>query len=245
MLFALDTSTNWASIALLDESRIIHSRAWEIGQQHSVQIFAAIADMLAASGVAIADISAIGVAQGPGSFNGVRVGVTLAKTLALVQQIPVVGISTLAAIGRIAAEQLPPKTRILTVLEAGRDELYAIWYDQEWYDTTIAEHAAVMIGRVEDIAKTAPPEQLIVVCGEIAPLHYDRFQAIFGDRIQLLAPDAVRERARGVALLAAQAFALQAPNAYLTLEPHYIRHPNITMSKRHPPPMLESEGNSL
>ena len=78
--------------------------------------------MLAEAGASYADLRRIGVAAGPGSFTGIRVGVAAARGLALALDIPAVGIDTLEA---LAAPHLAGERPVLCVLDARRGELYA------------------------------------------------------------------------------------------------------------------------
>src|SRR6185437_5229381 len=138
MLLAIDTSTSLASLALLDGFTVHASHQWNVGQRHSVEIFNALDQLLNPLGEdTVSDISAIAVATGPGSFNGTRVAVTVAKTLAFVWQVPLVGVPTLHGIAQAYVNSrdavadggvlngtllMAQHASVLALLEAGRDE---------------------------------------------------------------------------------------------------------------------------
>src|SRR6185437_8718611 len=95
LLLALDTSTRQASVALCSEERLYGEHTWQTGNNHSVEMLEHVQRLLAEGGLALSALDGLVVALGPGSFNGVRVAVATAKTLAFALGKPLVGISTL------------------------------------------------------------------------------------------------------------------------------------------------------
>jgi tRNA threonylcarbamoyl adenosine modification protein YeaZ len=122
----IDTATHGASVALLDgrgrtEVRILSERG-----AHARDLLGEIDGLLRSSRVARGELRGIGVALGPGSFTGVRVGMATGKGLAMALDIPLVGLSTLEAIARAAAMHSTGDIACLcAVLAAGRGEIYA------------------------------------------------------------------------------------------------------------------------
>src|SRR5690348_3394753 len=98
LLLALDTSTRQASIALCTEEILLGEYTWQVGNNHSVELLERIQRLVTECGQTMQSLEAIAVATGPGSFNGLRVAVATAKSLAFVLSIPLVGISTLDVI---------------------------------------------------------------------------------------------------------------------------------------------------
>src|SRR5207248_6674779 len=98
---------------------------WLVGNNHSVELLDRIQRLMAECDLTMQHLDAIAVATGPGSFNGVRVALATAKTLAFALKKPLIGISTLDA---IAAQQQHWRGPLCAVLEAGRSELYAACY---------------------------------------------------------------------------------------------------------------------
>ncbi len=95
MLVAIDTSTQWIGIALYDGVQVLAEHNWRSQNYHTIELVPAIADMLKKCQVKPSQLSGVGVALGPGSFTGLRIGLSVAKGLALGQGIPVVGIPSL------------------------------------------------------------------------------------------------------------------------------------------------------
>ena len=255
MLLAIDTSTSWASLAVMDRQQVLARLDWNVGRQHSVEIFPQLEALLQTAGITRSDLTAVAVGTGPGSFNGTRVAVTVAKTLAFVWAVPLVGISTLTGIAQaaaIAAEIGMPLAEqggiLLAVLEAGRDELYTCWYDLHIpssikHDVDGAEHGPVVrprgeivIASVADVVANAPAGP-VLLCGEIPEAHQAALCDSLGERLQmLLSPDVQESRAVGLGRQAQMRLAVGDHDDPLTLEPTYVRRPNITTSKRHPMP---------
>jgi tRNA threonylcarbamoyladenosine biosynthesis protein TsaB len=233
MLLAIDTSTNNASIAIFDNNMLLASHIWHVGQEHSVQIYDAIKSLMENSHVSIESIDAIAIAIGPGSFNGLRVGVTLAKTFSFVRNIPLKGVTTLAAIAQIHSDVHPT---ILSVLEAGRGEIYAGWYQKKGNEAIIDELEPIRIIHLEDIQTmngfTSSSGQ-ICVAGELTNDHQESLSQILGSRALFTSSLVPSERAVGVGQIALAQLAMGINDSHLTLEPVYIRRPNITMSTRH------------
>jgi tRNA threonylcarbamoyladenosine biosynthesis protein TsaB len=121
-VLAIETSTDMASVAALEGDALIASLAFRSRRDTCRRLVPEIKAMLANAGVSEESLSAIAVGRGPGSFTGIRIGVAVAKGVALALGIPVYGISTLAACaypargaGGIACALIP----------AHGDELYA------------------------------------------------------------------------------------------------------------------------
>ena len=95
MQLTIDTSTDTASIAIIQNNEVLAELAWRCQQNHTVELLPRLAQLLNNTKVALQSISCIIVAKGPGSFTGLRVGISTAKGLAFSLGIPIIGISTL------------------------------------------------------------------------------------------------------------------------------------------------------
>ncbi len=125
-LLALETATDCGSVALLHAGRPMGCRGLEPGA-YSMQLIPAMDALLAEAGIQRQELHAIAVAHGPGSFTGVRVGLTLAKGLGEVTGIPVLGVSTLSALAS-AGPAGPARRPALALLDASRSEVYCGYY---------------------------------------------------------------------------------------------------------------------
>jgi tRNA threonylcarbamoyladenosine biosynthesis protein TsaB len=116
LLLALDTSTASASVALYD-GRVLAETTWMAGRAHTTGLLMEVAALLARVQVGTHQLSRLAVARGPGSFTGVRVGISVAKGMAVGLGLPLWGVGTLDALARAALVVDHP---VRAVIEAGR-----------------------------------------------------------------------------------------------------------------------------
>jgi tRNA threonylcarbamoyladenosine biosynthesis protein TsaB len=131
-LLALDTAANLCSVAILDveTGTVLAEISEDIGKGHAERLMTVIEQVMETANVAIGEIGKIAVSVGPGSFTGVRVGVSTARGFALALKCPAVGISTLQALA-YDAEKLFPGKAVLSIIDARRDELYAQFFEED------------------------------------------------------------------------------------------------------------------
>lgn len=122
-VLALDTGGEWCSVAVGDGARWI-VREFHAGQAHSERILPMIDEALAEAGFPLSALAGIAFGAGPGGFTGVRIGCGIAQGLALGADVPVVPVSTLAALCEVA-RRTHGCTRVLAALDARMGEVYA------------------------------------------------------------------------------------------------------------------------
>ena len=128
-LLAIDTAANLCAACVFDaDSGELARAVRDVGKGHAEILMDVIAEALAAADIAFAGLSAVAVSVGPGSFTGVRVGVSVARGLALALKIPAAGVSTLEALAFEARALIGDKP-VLTVIDGGRDGIYAAVYN--------------------------------------------------------------------------------------------------------------------
>ncbi len=125
-VLAVDTSTPWGSVALHEGTKTRGEVRLQGGQGHSRWLLPAIDSLLGGLGLAVSDVEAYAVATGPGSFTGLRVGISTIQGLALASPRPCLGLSTLDALAGLVTEGAAPR---LAMMDAGRDEVYAALYE--------------------------------------------------------------------------------------------------------------------
>ncbi|MFH2039252.1 MAG: tRNA (adenosine(37)-N6)-threonylcarbamoyltransferase complex dimerization subunit type 1 TsaB [Chloroflexota bacterium] len=160
ILLALDTSTTQTGLALYDGVQILGEMTWSSHRRQTVELAPAIVEILKYVGEKIEAVNAIGVAIGPGSFTSLRVGMALAKGLALARHIPLIGVPSLDILAAAIPMQPVP---LLAVLQAGRKRLAVGWY-----------HASEDGWQSDGPAKTYTLDELAdsitsptLVCGEL------------------------------------------------------------------------------
>lgn len=125
-LLAIDTATENCSVALQAGERVF-SRAAESPREHSQRVLGFVDEVVAEAGIQLTDIQGIVVGNGPGSFTGVRIGVSVAQGLAFSLQCPVVGVTSLAALAQQAIRKLGV-TQVVTAIDARMGEIYLAAY---------------------------------------------------------------------------------------------------------------------
>src|SRR5258706_15103665 len=116
---AIETSGRIGSVALVDENESIEEREFPHGLQHAAGLIPLIDEMCETRGWKAADLREIYVSAGPGSFTGLRIGITLAKTLAFVTGAKLVAVPTM----RVLVENAPEARHVIVVLDAKRDQI--------------------------------------------------------------------------------------------------------------------------
>jgi tRNA threonylcarbamoyladenosine biosynthesis protein TsaB len=125
MILALDTSTDQASVALCIGSQPVAEVSWRAANHHSRHVMDVIRHALGLTGASAANLTALAVAIGPGSFNGLRVGLSIAKGMALARDLPLVGVSTLDV---IASQSATAGRAVFATVPAGRGEVACARY---------------------------------------------------------------------------------------------------------------------
>ena len=224
MQLAIDTSTDTASVAIIRDSEVLAELTWRSGQNHSVELLPHLSNLLNQVGLDIQSASGIIVAKGPGSFNGLRVGVSTAKGLAFSLGIPIVGISTLEVAAYPYAETGLP---ICPISNAGRDEIATAMYQKQgkrWRQLSTEQ-----ITTVETLCSriTTPT----IFCGEFIPAITARLREQLGDRAVIPGSASRLRRAGFLAELGLQRLKAGDSDNPATLQPIYLRRPPITQPK--------------
>ncbi|PJG60276.1 tRNA (adenosine(37)-N6)-threonylcarbamoyltransferase complex dimerization subunit type 1 TsaB [Aeromonas cavernicola] len=154
-ILAVDTATEACSAALLVGEQLF-SRWEEAPRDHTRKILPMVQSLLEESGLGLSDLDAIAFGRGPGSFTGVRIGIGVAQGLAFGAQVPLIGISTLAAMAQGAYRQ-HGATRVLAAIDARMNEVYFGHYEYR------AGHMQLVGDEV-----VSDPETLVVARGQQA-----------------------------------------------------------------------------
>jgi tRNA threonylcarbamoyl adenosine modification protein YeaZ len=221
MQLAIDTSTDTASLALVQDGEVLAELTWRCGQNHTVQLLPHLAHLLDKTEVNLQSLSCIIVARGPGSFNGLRVGISTAKGLAFSLGIPIVGISTLETDAYQHAETGLP---ICPIFNAGREEIATAIYQKKqnkWRQLT-SEHITTVDTLCSQIATKT------IFCGEFTPFIATELRKQLKQRAIIPPPATRLRRASFLAELGQQRLEAGDYDNPATLQPLYLRRPPIT-----------------
>jgi tRNA threonylcarbamoyladenosine biosynthesis protein TsaB len=168
-------------LAVHDGSQVLAESIWTGGGRQTVELAPEVGLTLRRVGVAPGALTAVAVAIGPGSYTGLRVGLALAKGLALAHRLPVVGIPTLDILARGQPRRDEP---MLALLQVGRGRLAGVWY--KWKAN--AWQATCEIGAIDWEELLEGLEGPTYICGEIDGEARTRAQAVGGGRARLAPP---------------------------------------------------------
>ena len=218
LILAFETSAKAASVALHDGQKLLGESYQNTGLTHSQTLMVMAEDLLKACGKTAADVTAVAVAEGPGSFTGVRIGVAAAKGFAWGGQLPCYGISTLEA---MAASLGIYRGYVCPVMDARRSQVYnALFYVNCGDCTRIREDRAVSLQDLgEELQNLSEPVFLV---GDGSNLCYNTLLEKVPSLV--LPPEhRMHQRATGIALLAAERIARGENCSGAELTPNYLR----------------------
>ena len=218
LILAFETSAKAASVALLDDQKLLAESYQNTGLTHSQTLMVMAEDALKQSGKTVSDITAVAVAEGPGSFTGVRIGVAAAKGFAWGKNLPCYGVSTLEAM----AESLGIyQGYVCPCMDARRNQVYnALFYVNHGAIQRIREDRAIALTELAEELKSLSEPVFLV--GDGSNLCYN---TLSGEIPHLVLPPEHRmhQRATGVALLAAKKIAAGESGDGNALTPNYLR----------------------
>jgi len=215
-ILGLDTATRRTSIGLLIDGEVVAEQAQDDGR-HAIFLLPLIEQVLGDGNCTVQMLDAIAVSAGPGSFTGLRIGLSVSKGLACATGLPLVAVPTLEALARTVEGH----GIICAVLDARKGEVY----------TACFEHTARGCRRLTDDQVTTP-EVLVAslptpctVVGDAVPRYGELLQARLGRRATILPWETCGPRGATVAALGAERLRDGLVADLANLEPFYIRPP--------------------
>lgn len=217
-ILALETSAKAVSVAVVEDGAVLAAAYQNIGLTHSVTLMPLMDGMLHNAGLTAADMDLIAVAAGPGSFTGLRIGVSAAKGLAWALGLPCCGVSTLEA---MAENVRMFEGTVICAMDARRQQIYNAVFDcRGGVLTRRCEDRAVALETLADELKNDTQPKIVV--GDGAKL-CDIYLNAQGISCRMAPPDSRYQKAAGVAL-AAERLAQEGQTVTAqTLRPVYLR----------------------
>lgn len=217
-VLAIDTSTVMASCALLDEENLLGEFSLNQNMSHSENLVPMVKTLLDNLNLKVSDIDLYGVALGPGSFTGLRIGIATVKAFAHVYNKPIVGVSTLEGL----AFNVRASGVIVPMIDARKNRVYTgIYKWEDGYLNNIEEPTVMEIDELLEHLKENYNN--IIVNGNGIYIHREKIKDKLGDRVEF-APfiqNTCRAASIGeLALLKREEGKLE---SYFSLVPEYIR----------------------
>ncbi|NNJ10805.1 tRNA (adenosine(37)-N6)-threonylcarbamoyltransferase complex dimerization subunit type 1 TsaB [Chloroflexales bacterium ZM16-3] len=214
MLLAIDTTTTITGLALCDGGELVAECTWLSGRNHSAQLLPQLDMLLRHVGAGRESLRAVAVALGPGSWSGLRVGLSVAKGLALAGDMPLLGVSSLEA---LAYQQQRRGLPIYPLIRLGRERFasaefaFDAWVERLGPDRNVSldELCAEVKGRA-------------LFCGDLNDQVRDRLQEQLGEQALFPSPAATLRRPGFLAELAWQRLQHGESDDLVALEPVYL-----------------------
>lgn len=216
MILALESATSICSVALVGSGKVIAFREINEGFKHSEKLTVYIQEVLAESNKKLSDIDAVAVSSGPGSYTGLRIGVSVAKGLCYALDKPLISIPTLDAMAAGAIEKFKQgEVLYCPMIDARRMEVYAAVYDANL--NTIVQPSAIVVdgnlfsGRFED--------KTIIYFGDGA----EKCQDVLKNNPEFVFQSEVFPSAKWMASIAERKFAVKEFENVALFEPFYLK----------------------
>ncbi|MCG9696838.1 tRNA (adenosine(37)-N6)-threonylcarbamoyltransferase complex dimerization subunit type 1 TsaB [Shewanella sp. Isolate11] len=213
-ILALDTCTESCSVALTHNGQVYAEQA-DAPREHSQRLLPMVQNVLSAANISLKDVALIAYGRGPGSFTGIRICTSMTQGLALGQDLPVVGISTLQAMAQEAMDK-HGSTQVVAAIDARMGEVY-------WGEFKLVEGIATLVGNEqvcapEDVSRALDYQQTVTACGT----GFDTYPALVIDNMRLLS-DVKFPQAEAMLVLASHAHANGESTDVEGLTPVYLR----------------------
>ena len=218
LILAFETTAKAGSVALTENGKLLGEFYQNTGLTHSQTLLTMAEELLKSCGKAVSDVTAVAVAEGPGSFTGVRIGVAAAKGFAWGGEIPCYGISTLEAMAETLGIY---QGYVCPCMDARRSQVYnALFYVNCGKIQRIQPDRAIALADLgEELKKLSEPVFLV---GDGSVLCYNTLKDTVPNLV--LPPEhRMHQRASGVALLAERKAAAGEEGDANGLTPNYLR----------------------
>ncbi len=130
LILNIETSTTLCSVSLAEAGKVLYSKEVNEGFTHAENLHVFIEEVLTKAGKSVKDLNAVAVGSGPGSYTGLRIGVSAAKGLAYALNIPLIAVNTLQIMAAMAVQQNKSDVLFCPMLDARRMEVYTAIFDK-------------------------------------------------------------------------------------------------------------------
>jgi tRNA threonylcarbamoyladenosine biosynthesis protein TsaB len=240
MILGIDTATATASVALVEDGKLVGEEIRRAGKQsdrfpsegrgnHAETLLPMVGTVLKKAGISLSDLSAFAVSIGPGSFTGLRIGLSTVKGLAYGWEVPVVGVPTLLA---VAARVTGWDGLVCPLLDARKKEVYAALFRKEAETLERLSEDLVcapekVLRQLESLADGAP----CLFVGEGAKVYESLIATFLGDRGFSTLGESYPSVAYAVARLGEEKLSRQEFDSLGSLVPLYLRPSEAELKK--------------
>lgn len=226
IILAVDTSGPVCGVALKKDDAILYEAAAVNKRTHSASLLPMISEALNRCALTVRDVDLFAAVTGPGSFTGVRIGVSTVKGMAHGAGKPCAGVNALQALaaGVAAADML-----ICPIQDARAGQVYGAAFLAGMPPTRVADDMAAKLGLyLETVLEAAKDGRKLCFVGDGVLTYRDAIQSALGDRAVFMPAHLSMLRPASVAMLADY----ETPVDYLTLQPYYLRAPQAERARK-------------
>lgn len=174
-ILAIDTSNTTLSVAILEDTKVLDEITETTKNDHSKRLMPTIEKLFTNINRQVSDIDLIAVAEGPGSYTGIRIGVTVAKTLAWTLNKPLVGVSSL----EILASNLEEDAYIIPLFDARRETVFAGVYEGLSKKVIIPDGHYEMRNLLNDLSNS---DKIMYFLGNDVNHYWDMIVEVLGNK---------------------------------------------------------------
>lgn len=218
-LLVLESSGLVASIALMEEEKMIGEYTVNFKKTHSQTLLPMVDELVKNIGIDLKELDGIAISNGPGSFTGLRIGSATAKGLAQALNIPIVPVSTLEA---LAANLFGTKGIICPMMDARRNQVYTGLYGYEG-NRLITYEKPDALPVTEILEKINQNGESVIFLGDGVPVYKNQIEEIVKVPFRYAPPHLNRQRAGAVGTLAVQYFQEGKIESARDHKPDYLR----------------------
>lgn len=182
LILATDTTTRYGSVALVSEGNLLAEVNYVSPSSHSRQVFQAMDELLKVAGKKLSELDGLAIAAGPGSFTGIRIGLSLVKALASASKKPVASISALQALAHKVI--FPGVEYISPVIDARKGEIFACAY--RLAGSELEEIVAAAAYNPEAYLNLLPKDSPVYFIGTGVDLYWPLIKEQLGQRARII-----------------------------------------------------------
>ncbi len=227
IILGIDTTSSSASVALLNEQKLIGEYTSNAKLTHLRKLMPMVDNLLKNCELSFSDIEAIGVSQGPGSFTGIRIGMSTAKALAQVRSLPIVGVPTLKAL----AYNIPFYPGVICpILDARRHQVYGAAF--KWEQGFCKEIIKADAYAIESLTKLISGYEDILFLGDGVQAYKDSIMDKLGNAASFAPQYLAMQKSSSVAQLTYDMFSKENIKNCYEIKPDYLRKPEAERNLR-------------
>jgi len=227
IVLGIDTSGTTGGLALVTEDSVISECILDVRTTYSERLMIAFDFMMRESHLSVSEIDGVAVSRGPGSYTGLRIGATVAKTLCYCLDVPLIGVSTLRAIAQSVAGL---DVTAVPMIDARRDRVYASAYVFKRGDVTgteVMEEELTTVDRVIERARELPGGLCFLGSGAIR--HRETLRSRLSTGFVSTDPARALCKPSNVALIGLQALKAGKSDNVIDFSPEYLRPSSAEM----------------